>query len=92
MLTIANYLLQVTLSVARAVENFLYQCESCVTNSDESLRDNIVMRLESIITNLEKFMQYVGSNTHLHQLRSRAQSFLQRFQPFLSACEDFNLF
>ena len=45
-----------TLSVARAVENFLYQCESCVTNSDESLRDNIVMRLESIITNLEKFM------------------------------------
>ena len=31
-------------------------------------------------------MQYVGSNTHLHHLRSRAQSFLRRFQPFLSAC------
>ena len=41
----------------KCVENFLYQCESCVANSDESLRDTIVMWLESIITNLEKFMQ-----------------------------------
>ena len=75
-----------TVRVAHVVENFLSQCESSLIYSDESLQDYIVMRLESIITNIEELIQCVGTNIQLNQLRYRAQNYLRRFRPFSSLC------
>ena len=43
----------------------------------ESLGDYLAMRLESIITNLEELMEYIGSHSQLHRLQSHACEYIR---------------